>query len=106
MILIQVDQAGKGTYQQPNQQPNQQLVVPSWSRSMSRRASPADLRYRDLNRVASELECFAGFQQLLTPEVTAMTMRSRGTNTGQAPSYIAGWWGQVFGQAPDSDLVR
>jgi hypothetical protein len=102
MILIQVDQAGKGTYQQPNQQ----LVVPSSSKTASHSASPADRRYKDLNRVASELECFAGFQQLLTPEVTTTMTRSRTTATGQAPSYIAGWWGQVFKQTPDSDLVR
>lgn len=60
MILVQVDPDGKGQYKPQHTADQPQATI--------REVSPADIRLRDLNRTAFEIECFNAFWGIYLPK--------------------------------------
>ncbi|KAF1919037.1 hypothetical protein BDU57DRAFT_536062 [Ampelomyces quisqualis] len=95
IIIVQVGREGKGSYQKNTQY----AAVPS-SKVATQVTSPADIRHRDLNRTALELECIEVLRLVFTPPAPAGNLKVK------HPSYMNEWWIQIYRRSPQSDLVR
>jgi hypothetical protein len=97
--VIQVDRKGKGSYRSKEPQHAAcQSVQP-----IAQVTSPADVRYRDLNRTALELECFESLRNVFVPTVHGHGQR---IHASKVPSFASEWWAQLYEVAPQSNLVR
>lgn len=98
MIMIHVDGKGKGSYQPPPQESSLQR-----SRTCSRSPSLADIRSRDMNRTAFELECLEAYRNLYAPHVI---VHGQVAGVENIPAYLTEWWGHLLQTFPQNDLVR
>lgn len=107
--MVHVGATGKGSYK-PKQQ-NTQV------QKASREASLADVRVKDLNRTALELDCFNAFWELFLP--TPLLDQEKPTQqlmfiehpgqTGCVPTFpnsVARWIGYTAHYVSQSDLLR
>jgi hypothetical protein len=99
MIVVQVNWNGKGTYGLLQQS---QYAAYQGAQAATQAISLADLKYRDLNRTALEIECFENLRQLLAPSFPI----EGHMHPIKVPSYLGEWWVQLYQLAPQSDLVK
>ncbi|KAF2824936.1 hypothetical protein CC86DRAFT_456886 [Ophiobolus disseminans] len=98
MIVVQVNQHGKGTYKQQAPKAINQISDPPL-----RHMSPTDIRHRELNRTTFELECFGCLRSLLTPPTQR---HGNNTSVDKIPAFVDEWWAQIYQQASRSDMIR
>lgn len=98
MIVIQIDDAsGKGTYRQRASNPPEKSPP-------QRAASPVDVRLRDLNRTALELECFDAFWDLYLPKSDIIGGREWFPTSGTES--VIKWAEYTNHYTPVSDVLR
>lgn len=97
IVMVHADEQGRGSYHQQLTLQRTNGIRPALNATLN------DMRYKKLNRTASELECFEAFRQGMIPIAP-----DQGKQTGalKDPAFFNEWWARTFDSAAKNELTR